>query len=248
MLVPLTPTAWVDTCQVARLRAQGAQTVVTTYTGPEFVVGLALAAVAALVNGTPAGTLLALFNTTQGPQWLGGQNVTTLTQLASGVRARIGQATAIVTGMTAADLATALNALATCGGGAPPPPPTFLESASFTPIITNTGGVSDYSANGPCTLTRMGGTTGNVVLGTVRVFGTTPAGQSLAFTVGGLPNVPNAGFQCVASARVAAGGPLPTEGFLINRENATSFYVQAGPFTLETTMNIDLTFAYLPGT
>lgn len=244
MLVPLTPTAWVDTCQVARLRAQGAQTVVTTYTGPEFVVGLALAAVAALVNGTPAGTLLALFNTTQGPQWLGGQNVTTLTQLASGVRARIGQATAIVTGMTAADLATALNALATCGGGAPPPPPTFLESGSFVPIITNPTG-NTFAVNGPCTLTRAGGLTGNIILGTVRLFGTVAAGDSLSIVVGGLPTIPNAGFQCVASARMTAGDPYPTNGLLINRENANAFYVQGGPFVLETTMNLDLTFGYV---
>lgn len=245
MLVPLTPNAFVDTCQVARLRAQGAQTVVTTYTGPEFVVALAVAAVAAIINGTPQGTLLELFPTTQGPQWLGGQNVTTLTQLASGVRARIGQATVIVTGRTAEILANELNVLARCAGG-PPTPPVFLQSGPFLYTIQNPSGLN-FALNGPSTLTRMGGTSGDTVFGTLRVFGNVPAGQSVFFVVDGLPPIPNAGFQCVASARVTVGSdPLPSAGLLINRDGPNSFYVQGGPFILATTLMIDLSFAYTP--
>lgn len=40
--------------------------------------------------------------------------------------------------------------------------------------------------------------------------------------------------------------PVPSAGLLINRNDATSFYVQGGPFILATTLLIDLTFGYTP--
>lgn len=151
----------------------------------------------------------------------------------------------LVLEMAAADFIDAVNDF--IGGEGTPH---YLDAQPFVLGIVNQAG-NAFAQNGPTGYSRMGlpGSTepqvGDLVRCTTRIYGTVDAGGFLSVEITSPFPIPNAGFQCTTNVRRISGdAAVPADGLLINRNTSDTFYVQGGPFTLETVLMIDLDWSH----